>query len=70
MAQFILLTWLVAGMGLSLEYRKVTWFLIGSLTALTVRVSRSAWIFDEPDERTLAGMGQDVLEPGMDGMEG
>lgn len=69
-AQFILLTWLVAGMGLSLEYRKVTWFLIGSLTALTVRVSRSAWIFDEPDERTLAGMGQDVLEPGMDGMEG
>ncbi len=35
--QFLLLTWIVAGLSLSLEYRKVTWFLLGVIAAVVAR---------------------------------
>jgi O-antigen ligase len=34
---FLLLTWLVAGCSLSLEYRKITWLLLGLVAAMTTR---------------------------------
>lgn len=70
MSQFVLLVWLVAGLGLSLEYRKMTWVLLGCLIALTVRMGRRAWTFDLESGPPGGPPAADLPEPGMDAMEG
>ena len=45
--QFVLITWVIAGLTLSLEYRKVTWFLLGISAAAVVR---SSWLSASRDE--------------------
>lgn len=35
--RFVLITWIIAGLTLSLEYRKITWFLLGVAAATVVR---------------------------------
>ena len=67
--EFILLTWFVASMMLSLEYRKMTWVLIGALAALTVRMAQGAWRADESKD-VLRVPPMPAMEPGMNGMEG
>lgn len=37
--QFVLITWMISGLTLTLEYRKVTWFLLGVAAAAVVRPS-------------------------------
>jgi O-antigen ligase len=48
--QFVLITWIIAGLSLSLEYRKVTWFLLGVAAAAVVR---SPWFSASRDEEIL-----------------
>jgi O-antigen ligase len=48
--QFLLITWIIAGLTLSLEYRKVSWFLLGIAAAA---VARSPWLSESGDEEPL-----------------
>jgi O-antigen ligase len=45
--QFLFITWIIAGLTLSLEYRKVTWFLLGVAAAAVVRSPQLSAARDE-----------------------
>ena len=59
--QFVLITWIIAGLTLSLEYRKVTWFVLGVAAAA---VARSPWLSAASDEDILPADAQSGADGG------